>query len=63
MYQILFTTLLLVNQMNEPPIYHCVRWGWTGDVYNRKVVCYEWKLKDCSMRLHKEICKSEGTKL
>jgi len=23
--------------------YRCVRWTWTGDVYNRKVVCIEWK--------------------
>jgi hypothetical protein len=23
--------------------YRCVRWTWTGDVYNRKVVCLEWK--------------------
>jgi len=21
----------------------CVRWAWTGDVYNRKVVCLEWQ--------------------
>ena len=24
----------------------CVRWAWTGDVYNRKVVCLEWRDKD-----------------
>jgi hypothetical protein len=24
----------------------CVRWSWTGDVYNRKVVCLEWRKKD-----------------
>lgn len=23
--------------------YRCVRWTWTGDVYNRKVVCLEWR--------------------
>jgi hypothetical protein len=23
--------------------YRCVRWAWTGDVYNRKVVCLEWQ--------------------
>jgi hypothetical protein len=23
--------------------YRCVRWGWTGDVYNRIVYCLEWK--------------------
>ena len=21
----------------------CIRWSWTGDVYERKVVCLEWK--------------------
>ena len=24
----------------------CVRWSWTGDVYNRKVVCLEWRDRD-----------------
>jgi len=23
--------------------YCCVRWAWTGDVYNRKVVCLQWE--------------------
>jgi hypothetical protein len=21
----------------------CKRWTWTGDVYNRKVICLEWR--------------------
>jgi hypothetical protein len=21
----------------------CIRWAWTGDVYNRKVICLEWR--------------------
>jgi hypothetical protein len=25
------------------PEYRCVRWTWTGDVYNRKVVCLQWE--------------------
>jgi hypothetical protein len=24
---------------NEP---RCTKWTWTGDVYNRRVVCLEW---------------------
>jgi hypothetical protein len=24
----------------------CVRWTWSGDVYNRKVVCLEWRDRD-----------------
>ena len=27
----------------------CVRWSWTGDVYNRKVVCLEWRDKDATV--------------
>ena len=26
--------------------YECVRWTWSGDVYNRKVVCLEWRDRD-----------------
>ena len=37
----------------------CVRWTWSGDVYSRKVTCLEWRKKDCSNRLQKEICKRE----
>jgi hypothetical protein len=37
----------------------CIRWRWTGDVFERKVYCIEWVKKDCSNRLHKEICKRE----
>lgn len=25
------------------PEYECIRWSWTGDVYDRKVVCLVWK--------------------
>lgn len=24
----------------------CVRWTWTGDVYNRVAICLEWRDKD-----------------
>ena len=24
----------------------CIRWTWSGDVYNRKVVCLEWRKKE-----------------
>lgn len=23
--------------------YRCVKWTWTGDVFNRRVICIEWK--------------------
>ena len=35
----------------------CARWGWTGDVFERKVYCVEWVINDCSYRLHVDICK------
>jgi hypothetical protein len=32
--------VMLIPQVSE---YRCVRWAWTGDVYNRKVVCLQWE--------------------
>lgn len=49
--------MFMSTKTPEPPVYECVRWGWVGDFYNRKVVCLEWRKKDCSNRLHKEICR------
>jgi hypothetical protein len=43
MSSILFT---LVASSKEKIEYRCVRWAWTGDVYNRKVVCLEWQKVD-----------------
>ena len=40
---ILFT---LVASSKDKTEYRCVRWAWTGDVYNRKVVCLEWQKVD-----------------
>jgi hypothetical protein len=38
--------LLLVSFTAEAARMECVRWTWTGDVYNRKVVCLEWRDRD-----------------
>lgn len=32
--------------ITAPAKYVCVKWAWTGDVYNRKVYCLEWKKLD-----------------
>ncbi len=41
----------------------CVRWQWSSqDSFNKQAVCIEWQKKNCSKRLHKEICKAEGRK-
>ena len=61
---IVFITCLIIlsagaEKTKKDETLKCVRWGWTGDVYERKVYCIEWVKKDCSNRLHKEICKRE----
>lgn len=38
--------LLLIFIQAEAARLECVRWTWTGDVYNRKVVCLEWRDRD-----------------
>lgn len=58
MYEyILFIALTKPPKPAELPVYKCTRWTWSGDVYNRKVVCLEWQELDCRNRLHKNICK------
>ena len=32
--------LMLAGMLAKEP--RCVKWTWTGDVYNRRVVCLEW---------------------
>jgi len=58
---LLTVTLSAAGQNKEKPDdgKRCVRWGWSGDVYERRIYCLEWVKKDCSQRLHKEICKQE----
>ena len=43
MFTALLISLTLLAQAK--PEYECVRWTWTGDVYNRKVICLEWRKK------------------
>ena len=37
-------SLLLAGVLSNEP--RCVKWTWTGDVYNRRVVCSEWRKKE-----------------
>jgi len=40
------STLILAFVLGyAKPEYECVRWTWSGDVYNRKVVCLQWRKK------------------
>ena len=46
---ILFLSLvLLIPAISEEKKdkYECRSWKWTGDVYERKVVCIEWRKKE-----------------
>ena len=46
--------LLLVFVPAEAARIECVRWTWTGDVYNRKVVCLEWRDRDAPKKEEKK---------
>jgi hypothetical protein len=35
--------IFLPETASKKDEYRCVRWAWTGDVYNRKVVCLQWE--------------------
>ena len=45
--------LLLVSFPVEASRWECVRWTWTGDVYNRKVICLEWSDRDAKVEKKK----------
>lgn len=34
--------------------WECARWTWSGDVYNRKVVCLEWRDRDAPKKVDKK---------
>ena len=43
-YMLLATLILIaLTTYSYSEEMKCVRWSWTGDVYDRKVVCLEWK--------------------
>jgi hypothetical protein len=49
--------------LKDDEIWICTRWGWVYvDVHIQQVKCFEWQIKDCSKRLHKQLCKLEGRK-
>lgn len=46
--KILFLLLMIVVVVvpSSAARWECMRWTWSGDVYNRKVVCLEWRDKN-----------------
>jgi hypothetical protein len=46
--------LLLVIVPAEAARMECVRWTWTGDVFERKVICLEWRDRDAPKKVEKK---------
>lgn len=42
----LLILLLIVYMPSSATRWECVRWTWYGDVYNRTVICLEWRDKE-----------------
>ena len=43
---ILLLMLVVVIMPSSAARYECIRWSWSGDVYNRQVICLEWRIKE-----------------
>lgn len=46
MYLLLVLALTKEPDIKKWPEWECVRWTWSGDVYNRKVICLEWRKRE-----------------
>lgn len=53
MYGFIIAVALLIDneKINKEPVkkwpeWECVRWSWTGDVYERRVICLEWRKRE-----------------
>jgi hypothetical protein len=46
----MFVWIIVLGLLQEPvkkwPEWECVRWKWTGDVYERRVICLEWRKRE-----------------
>ena len=40
----MFGTALAIYMYAKKP--ECIRWTWSGDVYNRTVICLEWRKEE-----------------
>jgi len=56
MYFVMTTTIvfLLVGVQASAARIECVRWTWYGDVYNRTVICLEWRDRDAPKKNEKK---------
>jgi len=47
-YLVLLVMVMVIIIPSSAARMECVRWAWSGDVYNRKVVCLEWRDRDAT---------------
>ena len=46
--------LVVVSIPASEARWECVRWSWTGDVFDRKVICLEWRDRDAPKKYEKK---------
>jgi hypothetical protein len=58
---VLLSLVVLAKSSEQTPdkdiTWMCEKWQWSGDVFERKIMCIKWIKKDCSNRMYKELCK------
>jgi hypothetical protein len=62
---VLLSTVLVASEetvtgVKKDQVWVCVQWQWENTAQEQKVNCVAWAKRDCSNRLHKEICKLGG---
>ncbi len=48
----MFSTALAMYMYAKQP--ECIKWTWSGDVYQRSVVCLEWRKKEAEKKEKKK---------
>jgi len=46
MFDWIIVLALAQDPVKKWPEWECVRWKWTGDVYERRVICLEWRKRE-----------------
>lgn len=62
---VLTTSAENYSSLKPHEVWICTRWAWNSQsALNKQLVCLAWKKQNCSKRLHREVCLTEGrTKL
>jgi hypothetical protein len=51
---LLLMTIVVVVVPSSAAKRECVRWTWSGDVYNRVAICLEWRDRDTPKKVEKK---------